>query len=367
MLKLNYLTNLIVFTIISSIMVKKLILTILFIAMLFSLEQVRSVLGEPHVVRHEIPEFQKGYSFLFYGFEDLDKDEYWLLKKTTTMLDQLQKDNVNSVSLVFPFSQATSSANAVSSSESITPSKKAMRLFIREAHKRDMVVMLRPIMDESNLDTKNGEWRGNINPKDRKQWMQSYSAMIMEYAKFAEEEKVEMYSIGTELPSMLTEKAEWAALVDNVRTVYDGKLLYAFNWNEPVDYDLVAKLDIVGFDAFYPINEPTKESWRETMLQMQKYKNETGKPVIFTEVGTRSQEESYKNPWAWFTASPVSQVAQADYFRSVCEASTDVIDGWHVWYVDLNSEDIDPVTDPTFDPSHKEAQKVIAECYGNIK
>lgn len=347
-------------------MFKRALLTIVFIALLFSLEQVRAVLSEPKIERREIPSFQKGYSFLFYGFEDLDEDEYWLLKKTTTLLDQLQKDNVNSVSLVFPFNQENSSASVVSSSETITPSKKAMRLFIREAHKRNMVVMLRPIMDESNLEPLSGEWRGNINPTDRKRWMESYSAMILDYATFAEEEKVEMYSIGTELPSMLTEKDAWATLADETRTVYKGKLLYAFNWNEPFDYELVNKLDYIGFDAFYPIDEPNAEAWSDTMNQMRKYKDETGKPVIFTEVGTRSQVESYKNPWAWFTASAVSQEAQADYFRSVCEASANTIDGWHVWYIDLNSEDIDPTTDPTFDPTHKEAQKVIADCYAEI-
>lgn len=348
-------------------MFKRILFTILVIITLFSLGQVRAVLSEPQPQRQEIPQFQKGYSFLFYGFDGLDDDEYWLLKKTTTLLNQLQKDNVNSVSLVFPFSQADASASEVSAEKTITPSKKAMRLFIREAHKRHMAVMLRPIMDESKLEPESGEWRGNIHPKDRSKWMASYTAMIVDYAKFAEEEKVEMFSVGTELPSMLSEKAAWSSLIHQVRDVYDGKILYAFNWNEPFDAELVSQLDYIGFDAFYPIQEPKPESWDGWMADMRKYRDQTDKPVIFTEVGTRSQDESYKTPWAWLTASPVSQEAQASYFRSVCQASEGNVVGWHVWYIDLNSEDIDPKTDPTFDPTHKEAQKVIADCYAGIE
>ena len=208
---------------------------ILLVFVFFGLEETRSVLSEAHRERLTIPSFQKGYSFLLYGFEDMDKDNYWFLKRTTKILDRLKVNNVNSVSLVFPFSQEGSRASYVTTTDTITPSKESMRLFIREAHKRNMVVMLRPIMDESKLDPMSGEWRGSIEPADKKAWMESYSYMMLEYARFAEEEQVEMLSIGTELPSMLTEKAEWAEMIAEIRKVYKGKLLYAFNWNEPFD------------------------------------------------------------------------------------------------------------------------------------
>lgn len=328
--------------------------------------KVKSTIDGPQKVMLPVPSFQKGYSFLLYGYDELNTNQYWFLKKSDAILDQVQKNNANMVSLVFPVTQDGYTGTVISNTAKITPTNAILRIFIREAHKRKIPVLLRPILDESNFNVSVGQWRGNIEPSDPTAWMQSYSSVMLEYARFAENEKVEMFSVGTELDSMVKEKELWKQFISSVRGAYTGKLVYSFNWNSSFSPELASQLDFIGIDAFYPLETPTEEQWAPVLAKMQEYENQSGKPVIFTEIGTRSQKESYKRPWDWVITAPVDQNAQADYYQSLCQARTSALSGWYVWYMTLDSFDINPDTDPSYDPTQKKAEGVIRDCYSGI-
>lgn len=345
---------------------KRFIVFFLFLMVLFGLNQVHPVISEPQQHRLSMPKFQKGFSYLIYGFEDLNKKDYWFLKKTVAIYDHLEKQNANSVSIVFPFKPESYTGTSFSTTDIITPDNETLRIAIREAKRRNMVVLLRPIMDENNFDDTKGEWRGNITPQDKKLWMKNYSAMILEYAKFAEDEKVEVFGIGTELSSMLSEEQEWEKLITSVRAVYKGKITYSFNWDDTLSPRFVNKLDYIGIDSFYPIQEPTVAEWDPWIQKMAEYEAFSNKPVIFTELGTRSQKDSYQSPWGWRMTKDVDQDAQMLYYDSICQASMSVVDGWYVWHLTVNSLEINPETDPSFDVTGKKSEKVIRECYQSI-
>ena len=61
----------------------------------------------------------------------------------------------------------------------------------------------------------------------------SYGKFILDYAQLAQELKLEIFCIGTELENFVSNRPiYWAQLVKDVRAVYKGKLTYAANWNE---------------------------------------------------------------------------------------------------------------------------------------
>ncbi|MGK0365046.1 MAG: hypothetical protein ACI85O_002109 [Saprospiraceae bacterium] len=79
-----------------------------------------------------------------------------------------------------------------------------------------------------------GKWRSDISPTNddnREAWQESYSDFIFRYAELAEQANAEMFCIGTELSQLSAEKSIfWTNLIQEVRTIYSGKITYAANW-----------------------------------------------------------------------------------------------------------------------------------------
>jgi len=107
-----------------------------------------------------------------------------------------------------------------------------IRTTTREAHQKDLKVMLKPhlwIMNPSH-----GNWRGTIDFKTEELWQQweaDYTRFIMYYAQMADKENIEILCIGTEFTNPLLSRPQyWKNLIRDIRSVYSGKLTYAANW-----------------------------------------------------------------------------------------------------------------------------------------
>ena len=112
-----------------------------------------------------------------------------------------------------------------------------------------------------------GKWRNDIFPRNEADWniwKQSYRDYIIRFARIAEESNAEMFCVGTELSRLSVEKPEyWVELIQEVRTIYSGKITYAANWyNEYEKITFWEDLDYIGIQAYFPlteINYPTTE------------------------------------------------------------------------------------------------------------
>ena len=90
------------------------------------------------------------------------------------------------------------------------------------------------------------------------EWFDKYGAIIIEYAKLAEQTGVNAFHIGHELHTMLTNAANephWRRLIRQVRAVYRGNVSVAFNGN-PIFDDMdrngvpwIDDLDFIGLDC----------------------------------------------------------------------------------------------------------------------
>lgn len=288
-------------------------------------------------------------------------------------LDRLVDDNVNSISLVFPITQDKWDSNDVKKFEQ-TLSDENITSFIRLAHERGISVLVRPLLDESSI-TKDDpdQWRGTLKPNDKTAWFASYTKMLVEYAKLAESEKAEIFSVGFELNSMTgcQNRPFWLELFAQIRSVYSGKLIYSNNWDFVQDTCFWDMLDFVGVDAFYGLEVPVHpteqqlvDAWAYAVDNIKKAGDKYGKPVIATEIGVRSEEKASQRPWIWDNKTPVDLQTQKLFYSAVCKAVKGAVGGMYFWSTGLYDVD-NPATDRSFEFIGKPAEQALLECYEN--
>lgn len=311
-------------------------------------------------------DFQKGIAVVIYG------NDREFETKTEKLLDHLASLGINSISLVFPFFQDNWTSSKVWVDEELTPSEERLRLFIRESQRRGFTVMLRPILDEASL-IPDGEWRGSIKPQDKDAWFESYTNLILGYAKLAEEEKVEILNIGTELTSLEDETNKWLNLLKAVRAVYPGQVTYSSNWGISYNVGFWDKLDFISVDAFFKLDVPEQTTveelvaaWQPWIKQMEAARAPFNKPIVFTELGTRSQRGSQRRPWLWDQGTPIDLETQRIYYAAACQASLKLVNGIYWWFTGLNLPP-EPTQDPGFNPLGKPAAEEIKECFSKVQ
>src|SRR5690606_34521599 len=136
--------------------------------------------------------------------------------------------------------------------------------------------------------------RGQIKPKKPDIRFDSYDKLILSYAKLAQLTNAKSLNIGTEMNFMQNQYQDrWIQLIEKVRQVYDGELLYSINFDTVRgihSIEFVKLLDYIGVDAYFPLNLPDNAStdmlekeWERQIQQMEK--SLWQHPIIITEAG----------------------------------------------------------------------------------
>ncbi len=320
---------------------------------------VASPIQEPQIPSSS--KFQMGVGIL-YGYGG-DKDNLEL--RLSTLFEYLKQLGITHVSMNFPVYQDNWQASVVWRDSLFTPSHESMATFIREAHKKGLIVMVRPLLDEKTIHTTPGKWKGVIEPKDRKQWMTTYGDILVDFAKTAERENAEIISIGAEFSSLENETALWIEMIQRVRNVYSGQVTYAVDWHQMYDLEFASYLDFVSLDAYFPMEagaDATKDElvreMKDWAVMLSRATSTYGKPFVVTEVGIRSEQGSYAESWNWDLGTPVDLNRQALYYQAFCEAVKPAIGGAYWWFVDLDLPK-NPLTDRGWNPLGKPAESVL--------
>jgi len=152
------------------------------------------------------------------------------------------------------------------------------------------------------------KWRSDIFPNNEENWVlwkNSYREFIHYYARLAEENKVELYSIGVEFSRLAMEKPVfWRGLIKEVRSIYSGKLTYAANWYEAYEkINFWDDLDYIGVQAYFPLvkhKNPSVEAislgWEKYLPTLSKIAKQFNKKILFTEIGYKSTTDSAIEP-----------------------------------------------------------------------
>jgi hypothetical protein len=238
------------------------------------------------------------------------------------------------------------------------------------AHAANLSVMLKPHI------WMRGGWIGDFNLSSEEGWLlweKEYENYILAYAKIASEKNVALLCIGTELKS--TERAResfWIQLIIKIRSIYEGKLTYAANWDSYQDIGFWSKLDYIGIDAYFPLlaapNPPSNEliaAWKTPKMDIQKLSNKLKKPILFTEYGYQSVDGAAGEHWNINLHGATSNMeiqsnAYEALYRSFWQESW--FAGGFLWKWHLEGH-YGGEEDPDFTPQGKHVEQVISKWH----
>jgi PKD repeat protein len=260
-----------------------------------------------------------------------------------------------------------------------------IRYIINTAHSHGFKVMLKPMIDL--LDRENTS-RTRIQPTDWDTWWESYREFLLHYGQIAEETGVDLYVLGTEIPSTLDYVLQWEQTASEVRDIYSGPLTYAalpyiHSHKTPIFWDI---FEFIGIDAYYPLtnrNNPTVyemvASWekiieRDFLPLVDQY----DKKVIFTEIGVCNMDGANRNLEVTcdLMSNPDSirdDQEQADFYEAtmIAFSGREWFEGafwwdWpledpEIWFDEVHSKWRYPIG---FDIWDKTAELVLREWYG---
>lgn len=235
-------------------------------------------------------------------------------------------------------------------------------------------------------NARDGKWRTEIemgSEQDWQTWFENYRRFILHYAKFAEEHGIPILCIGTELQTTAVQREQdWRQLIADIREVYQGQLTYAANWYEAFEaIQFWDTLDFIGIQAYFPLTdqmnpavEELKEGWRPHLAAIEVVQARYQKPVIFTELGYRSEENAAIEPWKWPEDSEVNPgtlatdlglKTQMDCYEAFFETLWDKewfagVYFWK-WFPKLGDEAAAGIG---FTPQNKPAEGVMRRWYG---
>jgi hypothetical protein len=285
----------------------------------------------------------------------------------TESLKEMGDLGVDSVSLIVPKVQKNVRSTGFHDDPWITPADGSLRLAAREAHLRGMRVFLFPIVYIEDLAE--GEWRGTLAPADWDEWFRVYEKMILHYARIAAEERVEYFSVGSELCSTEGFEERWRRVIRKVRRAYPGRITYSANWDhlDPVTFG--DALDFLGMNAYYEVGKDDSSDvdsmvsrWKEIQKGIRRWQAaHGGKALVITEIGYPSRAGAGKDPWNYFGEGEPDQEEQRKCYEAFVRAwkGERMLSGvyFYLWWGEGGPGDRD------YTPRGKSALSVIRAWY----
>lgn len=280
---------------------------------------------------------------------------------------------INSIQLIATWYLDTSLATTVYPDAQRTPSDASLAHAAATARRLGLRVMLK-----LHVDVQDGTWRGELAPSDRRAWFDSYARMVRKYAGFARDRELSALIIGTELRTLTTTRDTdaWRELIADVRAAYPGQVSYAANWDEYEAVRFWDALDFIGIDAYFPLVDAAVTpdpafsqillAWRgyagrhgrgAWIEELDRFAAAAGRPVVFTEVGYRSQDGAADTPWLADNGLPPNLDLQRRLYEAVYRlyVPRSYFRGLFWWRWDL-----EPATRaPTITPRGKSAEAVL--------
>jgi len=318
-------------------------------------------------VYYEIPVYQKGMSFSAWSsdaFSSSESDEALVL---------LTETNTEWISICLSWAQSNTTSHDIRFDPNRTPTTDSVKHAITKAHSLGFKVMLKPMVDTLEEEKTQGYptvWRGEIQPSD--EWFESYSNFINFFAEFAEENYVELFSVGCEFKATTQEKEQWERVISGVRERYSGPIIYAADWTNYYNIEWWDSVDYVGIDAYFPLsffkNDPTledlKNAWANYADEIETWLSTVNKPVIFTEIGYRSGDGTNMAPSNYWTDMPVDLQEQRDCYEAAFQTlwNRSWFYGFY-WWTWIHDPTKGGPNDSSHTPQNKPAQDVVTQWY----
>lgn len=325
--------------------------------------------GESNKKEYKI--FEKGINVAF--FKKIEESD---TKQVEQTLDTLKDIGVTHISVVLFIYQDRQDSTEIYEDPYVTLPEHQLINYIRAAKERGFTLQLRPFLGVSEGDDDSvGRW--NISPTNTDKWFLSYGKKILMYAKIAQAENVEVFGIGSEMSSLSGETDQWQNLIEKVRSVYYGEILYAANWDDfsegvfKTNIGWLENVDTIGVDAYYPLKvgenpsvEELLEAWGDWEGIFERL-DKSDKKIIVAEVGIASTEDHFDEPWKFDFGEDAKAdlAAQEKYYEASFRFFQNKVDGIYWWVIDDGLSPKTSKIDKGFGPLGKPAEDLLRKWY----
>ncbi len=243
------------------------------------------------------------------------------------------------VALVVPLYQTDGASTELSLDTRLSPTLETVADTARLARRDGLEVMIFPIVRLAA--PRAGEWRGTLAPRDRDAWFASYGERLGDLAAVAALTGATRLAIGSELSSLDGDLDRWRAMIERVRGVFQGALIYSANWDHYRQAALLDLVDEVGISGYFglraadaPDDDATVEAgWRRVRRELEDWRTRRDQPFIFTELGYRSRAGATATPWDEVPGGAPDLDEQRRGFAAFRRAWTGsaALDGVYIW------------------------------------
>ncbi len=307
------------------------------------------------------PEFQKGMTIACWEEHCLSTGE------ARMSLNLLAQSGTDWIAIVLTGYQTDRTDSVIRYENVNSPDRWAVRDAVRRARRLGFKIMLKP-----HVDLDDGSWRGDIDPADVDAWFDSYAEFLLYSARLAAEQNIEQLVVGTELVRLIRHESRWRELIDAVRSVYPGRLLYAASWNEFESIAFWDALDYIGINAYFPLTglkDPSKvdlmQGWEFWLGKLEIWQKRLGKEIIFTEIGYTTRDGTNMRPYDYWSRARTDLQEQADCYEIALRVlpKQSWLKGiyWWYWPMDMSAA---KHADGDYSPLDRPAYDVLFQAWG---
>lgn len=252
---------------------------------------------------------------------------------------------------------------------------------VKKAHDNNVKVCLKPMI---NCDDE--VWRARISFPDLgegdediywNEWFNNYTDFLTHYAEIAEYTGCEMFCLGCEMCGTERKTEHWRKLINKVKEVYKGKLVYNTNHGHEKDVLWFDAVDYVGTSAYFPVGlegtdlESQIKGWEKIKEEMKEIHEKLGKPICFVEIGCRSASTCSTMPWDFSHRDlSINQKEQADFYESCLRVfgKEPWFAGmfWWDWSTKIYDSKEEADKEDGFNIHLKEAEEVLKKWYKEL-
>lgn len=287
-----------------------------------------------------------------------------------SILDYVVGRGANSVAFSFPlYTDGQRPKRVYTGAE--TPSPAVMARIIEASRARGLRVMVRPLLDEENLRTDSGGWRGTIAPPDLDAWFRSYEKAISPYLVAARKAQADEFVLATELTSLQPQQARWKALAARAGKTFPDTLSYTFNFDSKGP-NVVPANGSLGLDLYFAVDLGPKATVDQLTKALSQHilakPRQLRSVMVAQEVGIAAVDGAYREPWLW--GSPKTEgmnpAIQVNWFTAACRAVEDTgLKGIYFWMIDSSTDpsQVEPTTEGTAGFIGRPGEKAIERCF----
>lgn len=286
------------------------------------------------------------------------------------ILDYVVRLGANSVAYSFPIYTNGQRPTRVYAGKD-TPTPAVMARMVAAAHARGLRVTLRPLIDEANLRTPSGGWRGTIQPPNLSSWFSSYFGAIKPYLAVADKAGADEFVLAAELTSLQPQHRSWRTLAERAGRVFPRTLSYTFNFDSN-DTSMVPPHGSAGLDMYFDVglgpDATVDELTRALVEQIMAKPKALRSSMVAQEVGIAAENGAYRHPWNWGDphTKNVNPAIQVNWFTAACKAVKRTnLDGIYYWMLDssVDPTQVNPTTEGSAGFVGRPGAKAIQQCF----